>query len=93
MSSNRDAIGAVTNILEDVALLISKVSAGRDPDDDFVWDLMKRLSRLRARALRVERLHRTGRTRTSIGASPVHPAVEHFLCSAPTNPDRVPADC
>jgi hypothetical protein len=67
--------------LEDVALLIGAAAAAHHLADDLVWTLLRRLSRLRDRALsRVRRGNRSGGSRGAAGhPHRSHPAVEEFL--------------
>jgi hypothetical protein len=70
----------VRGAFEEVALLIGGAAAGHRLADALVWSLLRRLERVRGRALDRLRRQRAGQVSTSEGGPvPVHPAVEAFL--------------
>jgi hypothetical protein len=74
-----DAI--VCDAFEDMALLISAAATSHHLDDQLVRTLVRRLGRVRERALyRLTRIcGRAGKTASPEQPYPLHPAVESFL--------------
>jgi hypothetical protein len=73
--------GIVCDAFEDVALLIGGTAALYQLHDDLIWNLLRRLDRVRVRTLsRLARTSTLGDADASAAGPPrTHPAVERFL--------------
>jgi hypothetical protein len=94
MTSSQEIEAIVRDAFEDVALLIGGATTLHHLDDDVVRTLIRRLDRVRSRALDRLGQGRVQATSVPLSARPyrLHPAVEGFLRRNVARPAATPAD-
>ena len=78
---SQDAARKTEDLFEEVALVVSELASTHRVEDGFVWELMRSLDGVRARALNEVSCPSEGVSDTPESVEPhrTHPAVEAFL--------------